>query len=163
MLTKDALSILGLAAGASREEIAAAYKALVRKYHPDVNPAGEQMAKLINAARDALADYDGASATDDATQADYGEALNAALNAIIDLPGLDIEICGAWVWVGGDTRTHKEALKAAGYKFASKKKKWNFRPAGWKSVSRGSFSMDDIRHKYGSVTPKRSAQFRLAV
>ena len=154
MTPKDALSILGLAAGASREEIAAAYKALVRKYHPDVNPAGEQMAKLINAARDALADYDGATAAHGETQTNYGDELNAALNAIINLPGLDIEICGAWVWVGGDTRTYKDALKAAGFKWASKKLKWNYRPAGWKSVSRGNVSMDEIREKYGSVKPR---------
>lgn len=158
MLHKDALSILGLQRNATREEIAAAYKTLIRKYHPDINPAGEQMTKLLNAARDALADYDAEKAPQFETQANYGEDLAAAINAIIGLQGLEIEICGAWVWVGGDTRTHKDALKAAGYKWASQKKKWNYRPAGWKSASRGRVSMEQIRAKYGSVRP-RAPQF----
>jgi hypothetical protein len=29
---------------------------------------------------------------------------------------VEIEICGLWVWVGGETKKHKDTLKAAGYK-----------------------------------------------
>ena len=32
--------------------------------------------------------------------------------------GLEIEICGLWMWVGGETKKHKDALKDAGYKWA---------------------------------------------
>jgi len=46
--------------------------------------------------------------------------------AILGLIGVDIEICGAWVWVTGDTRTHKEVLKENGYKYASKRKHGTF-------------------------------------
>jgi hypothetical protein len=60
------------------------------------------MMKIINAAYDALKDYDGEiPAGDDADTQDYPQAVNDALNAVIDLEGLEIEICGAWVWVGG--------------------------------------------------------------
>ena len=162
MLQSDALSILGLTIEATQKDIATAYKNKMKEYHPDINPAGEEMTKLINAANDALEDYDPQKPPKGTTQANYGDDINAALNAIIDLPGLEIEICGAWIWVSGDTRTHKDALKAANFKWASKKKMWNFRPAGWRSSSRGNTTMEDIRTSYGSVKPKWSGPARLS-
>jgi len=159
MLIKDALSILNLAAGASAEDIAAAYKQAALKYHPDRNPAGAEMMKLVNAAHDALTEPGvDTNAETSEDHFDYADALNGALNAIIHLDGLDIEICGAWVWVSGETYKHRAELKAAGFRYASKKKMWNFRPDNWRSKSRGTMAMDDIRETYGSVRPKRPYQ-----
>ncbi|SDR49198.1 J domain-containing protein [Pseudovibrio sp. Tun.PSC04-5.I4] len=156
MKISDALSILGLSSGADQTEIKAAYKLAAKKYHPDLNPAGGEMMKLVNAAYDELRN---ATSTETSEEADvnYGEELNAALNAIINLEGLEIEICGAWIWVGGNTFPHKEVLKSASFKFARKKQKWNFRPSAWKSKSRGNYSMEDIRATHGSARPSRPA------
>jgi hypothetical protein len=44
-------------------------------------------------------------------------------------------------------------LKEAGFRFASKKKRWYFRPENWRSSSRGQYTMEDIRYKYGSERP----------
>ncbi len=88
--------------------------------------------------------------------------MNDALNAIINLDGLEIEICGAWVWVSGNTFAHKAALKGAVFHYAGKKKKWYFRPEDWASSSRGSLDMEQIRDKYGSATPKRQTHTALA-
>ena len=57
---------------------------------------------------------------------------------------------------------HRAELKAAGFRYASKKQRWYFRPEGWRSVSRGAFSMDDIRDKYGSSSPNFTPAERLA-
>lgn len=163
MKTADAIAILKLTGKVTKESIKDAWRAMAAQYHPDRNPAGEDMMKLINAARDALQTYTGDASEAGVSQENYGEAINAALNAIFGLEGLEIEICGSWLWVGGDTKTHKEVLKAAGFKWASRKMKWNFRPDCWRSASRGNFSMDQIRDKYGSATPGRPAmQPRLA-
>ena len=88
------------------------------------------MMKLINAAYQALSDYVASDTyeNDDTDDISLGDELNAALNAIIGL-GLEIEICGSWIWVGGDTRPHKDVLKLAGYKWAPVKKLWHFRPS----------------------------------
>lgn len=120
-------------------------------FHPDRNPAGLEMMKLVNAAYDALQNYVADSVKVEADAADYGDEINTALNAIIHL-GLNIEICGSWLWVSGDTKPHKEVLKAAGFKWAAKKLMWNFRPAEWKSFNRGNWSMDKIRATHGSTT-----------
>ena len=38
--------------------------------------------------------------------------------------GIEIEVCGSWVWVSGDTKPHKERLKALGFCWHSKKHCW---------------------------------------
>ena len=140
MKVTDAAKILGLSGLVTPDAIKQAYRQAAMTYHPDRNPAGAEMMKIINAAYDELRDYTGeipaSEQADDA--ASYSEAVNDALNAIIGLDGLEIEICGAWVWVGGNTRTHRVALKEAGFRFASKKKRWYFRPSDWRSASQSS-------------------------
>lgn len=162
---KDALNILGLPMAVNFVEIKAAYRAACSKYHPDRNPAGLEMMKLVNSAVEALKDYDyvkhareGEAATEDG--ANLGEEMNTALNAIIHL-GLTIEVCGSWIWVSGDTKPYKEVLKEAGFKWAPKKMMWHFRPADYKSYSRGKYTIDEIREKHGSVSVKPKAVVRL--
>ena len=124
------------------------------QYHPDRNPAGLEMMKVINSAYDALKDYQGDTIfKTDNVDFDYSEKLNEAINAIIDLSGLYLEICGSWLWVGGNTKEHKEALKANKFKWSPKKSKWYFRPDDFKSYNRGKFDMDQIREKHGSYKP----------
>ncbi len=154
MKISDAANILGLTGDITHEIVKKAYRVAVKKYHPDVNPAGEEMMKIINDAYSVLKDYQGSiptRGTESASQ--YPEELNSALNSIITLSGLMIEVCGSWVWVTGDTMKHRKILKDNGFKYASKKKAWHFRPDNWKSKSRGKSSLDDIRLKYGSTKP----------
>ena len=113
------------------------------------------MMQAVNQAYEALKDYSGMVEVDE-TQLNYGEELNDALNKIIHLSGLIIEICGAWVWVTGDTKPHSKELgkNGAGFFWAKKKKAWYFRPSDWKSASRGNWSLDDIRNGHGSQSVK---------
>ena len=113
------------------------------------------MMKLINEAFATLKDFEGTIEESSTAQHDYSETLSEALRMIIHLDGLEIEICGAWVWVSGKTYAHRAILKEAGFCYASKKKRWYFRPEDWTSRSRGSLEMDKIREKYGSTAPKR--------
>ncbi|WP_133471323.1 J domain-containing protein [Paraglaciecola marina] len=161
MKITDAANLLGLSGHVTKQDIKKAYRAAALKYHPDKNPAGAEMMKIINAAFDVLKEFSGEIPTEDRqseTTQNYSEALSAALNIIIDLEGLALEICGAWLWVSGETFKHKTLLKEAGFKFASKKKSWYFRPENWKSASRGSYSMDEIRDTYGSAKPVKPSR-----
>jgi curved DNA-binding protein CbpA len=166
MKLTDAANVLNLSGTVTSKDIKKAYRAAALKYHPDKNPAGSEMMKIINAAFDVLKNFSGDIPSDEqqASQENnqnYSEAVSDALNAILNLAALSIEICGAWVWVSGDTFKHKDVLKSAGFKFASKKKSWYFRPENWRSTSRGSFSMDDIRNQYGSATPTKAHRQQL--
>ena len=111
---------------------------------------------------DALRDYEGPGYKDDeGISLDYVGDLAAALSAIVELEGLDIEVCGTWVWVTGDTRTHKDALKGAGFKWARKKQAWYFRPQEWRSFSRGGMSLDEIRVTHGSSKVAKKGRAKL--
>lgn len=100
---------------------------------------------------DVLRDYSG---TIQDEQSEDGDLFNEALNRILPLNGLVIEICGVWTWITGDTRPHKDTLKEAGFKWASTKKAWHLHPKQFRSRSRGNSSLEDILTKYGSKRPK---------
>lgn len=161
MNQKDAFKILGLSGQITKDDVKKAYKKACSKYHPDRNPAGLEIMKMVNVAYESLKDFEGdASITVDASK--YGDEVASALNDISSL-GLVIEICGAWVWVSGDTKTYKDALKKSGFKWAPKKECWYFRPSDVKrSRSFGAYSMNAIRDKYGSVQVNKREKRRLA-
>lgn len=154
MKINEALKILGLTEGThTAEAIKTAYKKASIKYHPDRNPAGAEMMKSVNAAYDLLKTMGSATGTSEEgeTWSDLGDELNEILNELAAMAGLVIEVCGCWVWISGDTMQHKDAIKALGCMWASKKKMWYFRPAGQRSKKRGgSWDMDKIRDSYGS-------------
>ncbi|MEY8215542.1 MAG: J domain-containing protein [Colwellia sp.] len=155
----DAAKILSLDGEINPTIVKKAYRQACSKFHPDKNPAGEEMMKLVNEAYETLKSHTGnvENGSDN-----YDESLFEALNAIINLTGLDIEICGAWVWVSGNTIEHKEEIKAAGFKWAKVKKMWFFRPANYKSLGRGKWDMKKIRGQHGtqSVRNKRPKKLK---
>lgn len=115
----------------------AAYRAACKRYHPDINPDGAEIMKLINAAYDFLKKHLGQWSTSqrDRTETPIDEIFSEILNRI------HIEVCGTWLWVTGNTRPYKDALKAAGLKFARKY---------WRPESRRVLSLDEIRFTFGS-------------
>ena len=161
MRTEEALKLLGLSEGqVTQEDIKVAYRKAAFKYHPDRNPAGLEMMQMINAAYDAVKDFEG-NFTATSTE-NFSDKINDALNAIMGL-NLTIEICGCWVWVTGDTKTHKELLKAAGYKWSPKKTAWYFRAEEDKrSWYNKSHTLDEIRFKYGSKSVAETERKRIA-
>ena len=165
MKTLDALNILSInQAEVTLAEVKEAYRKASKKYHPDVNPAGLATMKAVNEAFETLKKEQFPLILDAGQSlSDYGEALNDALNAIVKLAGIQVEVCGAWVWVSGDTRPHKEALKAAKFLWSRNKQMWYFRPQSQKKrYFKSSCSIEEIRTKYGSqkINPRpRQALF----
>lgn len=148
------------------EKIKKMYRELALANHPD-RGGDEETMKVINAEFDALKkryynvhEASNGSVYTDETQTkadDVTERFIDIINVLINLDGLDIEICGSFVWVSGDTYPHKETLKGLGFKWARSKKKWFLAPEGWKKTG-ASMSMNKIRRVYGSqkVTAKSS-------
>lgn len=162
----QALQLLGLEGTVTKADIKLAYKRKAKQYHPDRNPAGTEIMQMINVAYDLIKDLEAVTVDLNAAMNDYPEAIAKAINSITHT-GLQIEVCGLWVWVSGDTKSHKEALKKSGYFWSPKKKMWYFRPDDAKSYRRFSSSKDEwgiekIRAKYGSQTyqGKNQIQYR---
>jgi curved DNA-binding protein CbpA len=159
MKHSDAAMILKLTGEVTPKIIKKAYRAACNKYHPDKGGSVEMM-QAVNDAYKSLKDFVGTlDAQDDELK--YGDILNEALNSVTSLTGVIIEVCSAWVWLSGDTKPHKEIIKESGFRWASKKKSWYFRPNNWRSSSRGSMSLDDIREKHGSHLIKTKQKIKI--
>lgn len=80
---------------------------------------------------------------------------------LMNIPGIEIEICGSWLWVGGNTFPIHEQLKELGCKYSKSKKKWYFSPYMSGKKRRGIYTMQKIRDKFGSEIIESEAQGNL--
>ena len=136
------------------DELKAQYRKLAMKYHPDRGGDTATM-QQINAEHDRLFEVlkrqhnRNADANHQTTET--AEEFRDIINVLMKLGGLKIELCGSWLWIGGDTYSNKDGLKAAGCKWSNNKKKWYWRHEEDARPHRGkSYTMDQIRNKYGS-------------
>lgn len=134
------------------------YKSLVFEHHPDRGGDLETM-KAVNIEYEAAfkrlkaAHNEEAARPESAKRAtmETPEEFRVIVERLIRLDGIEIELCGSWLWIGGDTRKHKEALKAAGCRWSRLKGLWYWHHAeDGAHLIRGKSSMDEIRSKYGS-------------
>lgn len=142
------------------EELKKEYKRLAMANHPDRGGDLRTMQE-INAEYDNLfmdwkrgAVYeDGKATTAHGTvwEDETPEAYRDIVDALLRMAGLVIEVCGAWLWIEGETKAHKEELKALGCRWSKDKIKWYWRPYTSTGYHRGrTWSMDRIRGTYGS-------------
>lgn len=110
------------------EEVKQQYKRLALAHHPDVGGDNESM-KEINAEYDALfarlkdvhQATDGNVYTAKAATTETANQFKDIIDRLIHMDNINIEICGSWVWVTGQTYQHKERLKGIGFKFSKQK------------------------------------------
>lgn len=132
------------------------YRKLAFKHHPDCGGDLETMKAINNeyeAMQSKLKDAHNATADEYHKTTETAAEFIAIIELLIKLQGLEIELCGSWLWIGGNTKEHKEALKAAGCHWSQNKKLWY-----WHHVEegrkwrRGKTTINEIRAKYGSQT-----------
>lgn len=138
------------------------YYRLCLRWHPD-RPNGDlKVMQAINAEWDYLRrhNYNIHQTKDGGTYTDWSQDVPDdvtnefadIISQLVTMQGLEIEICGSWLWVGGNTREHKDALKSMGMRWASKKRRWYRAPKDWKRKTHRELSMDEIRDKFGSTS-----------
>jgi hypothetical protein len=136
------------------DEVKALYRTLAKEHHPDKGGDVETM-QTINRQYtlkcESIIKGSNLFTQEEAdTELLNTEKYKEALQAIIYLDGLNIELVGTWIWVTGETRKHKDVLKKALFCFAPKKVAWYFRTAEYKVHNIIPLSLDEIRAKYGS-------------
>lgn len=136
------------------EELKRRYLKLAKQHHPDCGGTTEDMQALNSAYEEAVKRLSWQS--EDAS-AEYEKTTETPswmvdiLKDIIPIDGIEVEICGSWIWVGGDTYPHRDIFKAAGFRWSGKKKRWYAKPGNDRRRYRGSMDMDRIREVHGSV------------
>ena len=143
------------------QQVKEAFKKLAKQYHPDVTgeDTNEKMAEIIAAYQKALKSFHGFNSvgTDGKTHSyRYNDKVEMDIvnlvGELVNIPNIIIEIVGVWVWVSGDTKTHKETFKKLGMRWHSKRVMWYKRPAGYKTRYNKTASFDDLKKMYGSKT-----------
>lgn len=145
------------------EELKKAYHRLCLKLHPDVGGSDEEM-KILNAEYEQLfervknihVNKDGE--TYEKETQETPQEFQSLIAELLKLDGIEIEIIGCFVWVSGNTKPHKEQLKALGFRWHSKKKCWYKSPDNYHRWGGGEYSMDDIRMMYTTIKVKRNHQ-----
>ena len=150
---------------ANLDQLKAAYKAAAKRNHPDmggdtatmqaINSEYEARFEVLKRSQNEQAAEDPTGRTH-ATTESAGDFITI-IEALLRMDGLEIELCGRWLWIGGNTKAHKDALKAAGCRWCSSKKlwSWHFQEEGVPFHRGRKYSMDHIRSKYGSETFSR--------
>ena len=151
------------------DEIKKRFRELVFKHHPDKGGENSTMQDINEQYHRALKGQHETSqgAANDGRERTYyynEQRENEAAAKLMELVKLrlpaDIEIwlIGSWVWVWGDTKPHKEKLKAIGLRWHSKRSAWYWRDPKSKRYSRSNGSLEDLATKYGAYAPTRERE-----
>lgn len=138
------------------EDLKKQYRTLAMKHHPDRGGDVELMQE-INAEYDRafaqVKDYHknakGETYTKENTET--ADEFKDIIATLLKMQGVEVEVIGCFIWLSGNTKEHKDAIKALGFKWHSKKHMWYKSPAGYHRRGKKQYDMDEIRSMYGST------------
>jgi curved DNA-binding protein CbpA len=158
----------------SIQNLRAEFLKLSKIHHPDKGGKTETFQAMLNEFESLLKSKDFFKTMNEGNEAfkesnfEKETAFSEIILKVFGLPveGLEVEICGLWLWlhnVGRENKDIHKQLKNLGFRFAPNKKAWYYKDYKAKrSYSRGSYSMDEIRDKYNSTKYKKVSSKRLA-
>ncbi|HVM86687.1 MAG TPA: J domain-containing protein [Puia sp.] len=144
------------------DEIKSLYKKLAKENHPDLGGNTSTMQAINKEYAFACAHIGKSSGLSDDeldSEIKLSEQYRQAIEKIIHLQEITIELVGHWIWVTGNTYAVRKELKEAHFFFAPKKLAWYFRSEEFKTRG-GRKTLDEIRHKYGSEKVGRKEYVR---
>lgn len=142
------------------EEIRKAYNKLAFQYHPDLNKSADacRIMQEINAEyQQAIKAVKSGESLKDNFDAEKAAQYPEIINKIINMQGLNIDICGSWVWLTGKTFLYCEQLKALNFRFSRSKKAWYWNNSKTRRL-RGMYSLKEIYEKYGKIAVETEEQ-----
>ena len=139
------------------EELKSQYRELAMHHHPDKGGNVEVMQAINNEYDELFAKLkdihktrEGKTYTAKQTTTETAEQFKDLITELMKMDDISIEIIGCFVWVTGNTKPHREPLKALKFQWHSKKTAWYLKPEDYKKRSRRDYSLDEIRTMYGT-------------
>ena len=145
------------------EDLKKQYKKLAFQHHPDLGGQTEDMQeinaeyeRLFTTLKDTHKNADGKFYTAREASTEAADEFVDIIEKLIHMDGVEIEVCGSWVWVTGNTKDHKTELKALSFRWSRNKSAWYFHRDGYRKRSKKSLTLDQIRGLYGSEKVSRN-------
>jgi hypothetical protein len=144
------------------------YKDLAKQHHPDLGGDTATMQDINSQYHDALKGNH-QKATSDGHTYYYNleveqaiiDQLGLILTKLNPFIGVNVWLVGKWVWIDGDTKPAKDALKDLGCRWAPKHCRWYWRHESHRSRGNGG-SFYEIATKYGVSGIKDKQDKKLA-
>lgn len=144
------------------------YKKFLIKYHPDnnaedttadVQEINAEYALMFERLKNGFEHSEHYDRATDRQKQNYSwekdKQIREMIIALSRLEGLIIEICGVWIYVRGNTKQHRQELRALGLTWKTRQKEcWIIHFDDYYRHGQQSMSMNYIREKYGSVFVK---------
>lgn len=154
------------------EDVKETYRKLAKKLHPDCGGDAEEFKKMtqeytIIFNRLKNVHRTGEKKTEQAEQkteqhTDYSaEEFADIINKVIFMDGVEVEIVGYWIWLGGNTYAYKDQIKEAGFFWSSKHKKWYYNGGTKKCKKHSKLTFEQVKDIHGSKTVKTASQPKL--
>lgn len=144
-------------------EIKSLFRDLMKRWHPDLGTPDDKVQRtetsqdIIGQYKKSLEGSDGETSYD-ATGKEHtyhydpkteSEIMAKVLDLLrLRMNAVKIELIGTWVWCSGDTKPHKDLLKAAGMFWNDKRKMWAWHLPTYKHHYSG-IDTDVLRRVYG--------------
>lgn len=141
------------------EHLRAAFHKLCLEMHPDKEGGDHDAFVAMKREYDRQAGMLAAGELRQATEknreprftSDGESALADMLWRLLKVAGIEVEICGSWIWISGDTYRNRERLKTFGLQWSKKKKSWYWSPYLGQKRRKGRYTMKQIRRQFGSA------------
>ena len=154
------------------EDVKETFRDLAKKLHPDCGGDAEQFKKMMaeytiifkrlkNVHRAAEKKAEQAEQESHTEYTESPEEFADIISKVIYMDGVEIEIVGRWIWLSGNTYAYKDDIKAAGFFWSSKHKKWYYNGGTKKSKKHSKLTFDQVKDLHGCKTVKTAKQARL--
>lgn len=140
------------------EECKRRYYQLCKDYHPDNGGNIEKFKEIQNEFEVAWLHFKNIHKSsenkyykdDSSVKHETSKEVREMLEKIAIFQCIEIEICGGWIWLTGNTFPYREELKNLGFRWSASKRRWYWaKDLDYKKYKKGK-SMKQIRNKYGS-------------